>query len=128
MFSNQRLSILVVHDNPDVVGFMAHFLRSAGCNVRSATNGNQALQMANSFRPDIVFLDIAIPDQDGWLMCFKLKMREKAPTIVLVTGRTEENTDRFADFVHADAVLRKPFSGDDVQRVMEEMCSTVATD
>ena len=128
MLSDQRLSTLVVDDDPDVVEFMTNFLRSANCNVRSATNGDQALQEADSFCPDIVFLDIDIPEQDGWLVCFKLKMRGKAPPIVLITGRTEENTDRFADLVHADGVLLKPFSGDDVQRVMEEMCSNVAKD
>ena len=128
MLGDQRLSTLVVDDDPDVVEIMTHFLRSANCNVRSATNGDQALQEADSFCPDIVFLDIDIPEQDGWLVCFKLKMREKAPPIVLITGRTEENTDRFADFVHADGVLRKPFSSDDVLRVMEEMCSALVKD
>lgn len=128
MLSDQRLSTLVVDDDPDVVEFMTRFLQSANCTVRSATSGEQALQEADSFCPDIVFLDVDIPDQDGWLVCFKLKMREKALPVVLITGRTEDNTDRFADFVHANGVLRKPFSSDDVLCVMEEMCSPVAKD
>jgi len=128
MLSDQRLSTLVVDDDPDVVGFMTHFLQSANHEVRSAVNGDQALQEAESFCPDIVFLDIDIPEQDGWLVCFKLKMREKAPPIVLITGRTDENTDRFAEFVHADGVLRKPFTSDDVLSVIEEMRSAMAKD
>ena len=75
MLSDQRLCTLVVDDDPDVVDFMTHLLQSANCNVRSAANGDQALQEVESLCPDIVFLDIDIPEQDGWLVCFKLKMR-----------------------------------------------------
>ena len=72
-------------------------------------------------RPDLVFLDICIPEQDGWLVCSKLKLRPNAPTIVLMTGSTENKTDRFADFVHADVVLRKPFSEEDVLNVLDAL-------
>jgi CheY-like chemotaxis protein len=124
MFHGQRLSTLVVDDDPDVIEFMTHVLRSAGCEVCCALDGDEALQQAEASDPDIVFLDINIPEQDGWLVCSKLKMPAKGPTIVLITGRTENDTDRFAGFVHADGVLRKPFSEKDVLRVMDKSCRT----
>jgi DNA-binding response OmpR family regulator len=120
MFSKQRLSTLVVDDDSDVVEFMAHVLRSANCDVCSATDGEQALELASANDPDVVFLDINIPEQDGWLVCSKLKMRLDGPRIILMTGRSENDTDRFAHFVHADDVLKKPFSDEAVVRVVRD--------
>lgn len=126
MFSGQHLSTLIVDDNPDVIEFLTHILSSANCEVRTAKDGEQALQQAHAYRPDLVFLDICIPEQDGWLVCSKLKLHPKAPRILLMTGYAEDKTDRFADFVHADEVLRKPFTEEDVLSVIEEMCRTVS--
>ena len=121
MFPEQRLSTLVVDDDPDVVEFIAHVLRSVDCDVRTASDGDQALAQAEACNPDVVFLDINIPEQDGWLVCSKLKMPTKGPTIVLITGRTESDTDRFAGFVHADEVLRKPFSEEHIVRIVTKL-------
>lgn len=126
MLRGQTVSTLVVDDDPDVVEFMTHLLRSAGYDVSSASDGDEALRQAEAHDPDVVFLDINIPEQDGWLVCSKLKMPPKGPTIVLITGRTENDTDRFAGFVHADEVLRKPFTEEDVRRVMDEVCRSAA--
>ena len=126
MYHGQRVSALVVDDDPDVVDFMSHVLRSAGCEVCVARDGDEALQQAEANDPDIVFLDINIPEQDGWLVCRKLKLPDAAPRIALITGRVEDDTDRFAAFVHADDVLRKPFSEDDVLRATDEACRSVA--
>ena len=124
MFPEQRLSALVVDDDPDVVEFVTHVLRSANCDVCSAFDGEQALEQAEAHDLDVVFLDINIPEQDGWLVCSKLKMPIDGPRIILMTGRTENDTDRFADFVHADDVLKKPFFEKDVRRVLQGMCGT----
>ncbi len=123
MFPDQPLTTLVVDDDPDVIDFLREVLSSAHCEVHTAKDGDEALQQADACKPDFVFLDIRIPEQDGWLVCSKLKLRPKAPTIVLITGLAEDNTDRFADFVHADEVLRKPFSEQDVLRVLDTLVS-----
>ncbi|MCA9123260.1 MAG: response regulator [Planctomycetaceae bacterium] len=118
MFNDRRLSVLVVDDDSDVVDFMAHVLRSENCEVCLAADGEQALEQADNNELDVVFLDINIPEQDGWLVCSKLKMKLEGPRIVLMTGRTEDDTDRFAHFVHADDVLKKPFSDTEVLRIL----------
>jgi two-component system OmpR family response regulator len=114
----QRPRVLIVDDEPDIVEFVANILRPAGCEVRSASDGDQALAEAESFRPDLALLDVVIPVQDGWLVCSKLKLLKPAPVIILVTGPPEEENDRFAAFVHADGLLRKPFTEEDVLRVL----------
>ena len=122
MYPEQRLSALVVDDDPDILEFMTHVLQSMGCGVCTAVDGEQALEQAEANHPDVVFLDINIPEQDGWLVCSKLKMPLDGPRIILITGRTDDDTDRFAEFVHADDVLKKPFSEADVLRVVNETC------
>ncbi len=105
---------LVVDDDSDIREFVSDLLESAGCEVRSAGDGEQALIQACEFRPDIVYLDIKIPEQFGWLVCAKLKLIEPSPTVVLMTGLVCDDIDSFSEFVKADDVLRKPFSAEDV--------------
>ncbi len=96
MTTEQRpvASVLVVDDNPDIVEFMAEVLTAAGRVVRSARDGEQALQEADTFCPDVVFLDFVIPEQDGWLVCSKLTTTPNSPAIVLITGyRMTRGTD-----------------------------------
>jgi two-component system KDP operon response regulator KdpE len=127
MFSEQKRMALVVDDDPDIVEFMTQVLQSANWDVCIAVNGEQALDQAAANDPDVVFLDINIPEQDGWLVCSKLKMPIEGPSIVLITGRTDSDTNRFAGFVHADEILRKPFSDDDLLRVLNNMSGIAAT-
>lgn len=93
---------------------------SANCDVHTAKDGEHALQRANECRPDLVFLDIRIPEQDGWLVCTKLKLQSKAPRVVLMTGYADDEKVDFAKFVDADELLKKPFSEEDVLRVLTQ--------
>ena len=106
--------VLVVDDDPDVRVFVSHVLKAAGCEVQVAADGEQAVIAAFDFRADIVFLDITIPFQCGWLVCAKLKLIEPSPTVVLITGLDRDYLSNFSEFVKADSLLRKPFSAKDV--------------
>jgi DNA-binding response OmpR family regulator len=105
---------LVVDDDSDIREFVGSLLESAGCEVRVVADGERALIETIEFQPEIVFLDIKIPEQDGWLVCAKIKLVEPSPTVVLMTGHSDDNLDSFSEFVKADNVLRKPFSAGDV--------------
>ncbi len=126
MFDQQQLSkrILVVDDDDDIVECIATFLESAGHQVARAYDGEDALQKASEHHPDLVLLDINMPLQDGWLVCSKLKLAKSAPKIVFMTGETRSDLEHFANFVHADSVLRKPFSIKAIERVVNEFAQT----
>ena len=105
---------LVVDDDPDIREFVGGLLESVGCEVHVAVDGEQALIQAFEFQPEIVFLDVNLPKQFGWLVCAKLKLIEPSPTVILMTGLTCDDLDSFSEFVKAADVLRKPFSAEDV--------------
>ena len=108
-------------DEPDVLEFFRAALDSDHYEIASSRDGDEALETTAHFQPQIVFLDIRVPGQDGWLVCSKLKNSKRPPQIVLITGEMRPDLDRFAQFVHADLVLRKPFSADDIDRALDHL-------
>ena len=112
--NSEPIRALVVDDDPDIREFVSGVLESVGCEVHVAADGEQALVQAFECQPEIVFLDIKMPKQFGWLVCAKLKLIEPSPTVILITGLTCDELDSFSEFVKAGDVLRKPFSAEDV--------------
>lgn len=117
---NQKRAI-VIDDEPDVTEFIEGVLRSKGYDVRCGFDGDEAISLTNEFRPHVVFLDINIPVQDGWLVCNKIKLQRPAPFIVLITGETRPDLYEFAAFVHADDLMKKPFEEWQIQRTLDEL-------
>ena len=102
--------VLVVDNDTDVREFMADALQTIGCEVYHASDGDRALREVTLHAPDVVFMDVNIPGQDGWLVCRKLKLGPSAPIVALMTQQRDERTTRFAEFVDADDLLSKPLS------------------
>jgi two-component system, OmpR family, response regulator len=112
---------LVVDDDPSVVEFVAAVLRSRGWDVQQGRTGDEALAEARRFSPDVIFLDVMIPEQSGWLVCAKLKLVGYSPPIVFMTGLSGRSVSQNAEFVGADGLLHKPFAAKDVLRIVEQL-------
>ena len=80
----QRYSVLVVDDHPDAVESMASVLQLQGHEVRVAQNGLAAIEMAHTFRPSVVLLDIGLPDMDGYAIARRLRSTPETHDCVLV--------------------------------------------
>ena len=82
------LSVLVVDDQIDVAESTAELLTLYGCEVRVATSGSEALRIAAECIPDVVLLDIGMPDLSGWEVARQLRDQAigKQPLVVAVTG------------------------------------------
>jgi DNA-binding response OmpR family regulator len=101
--------ILVVDDEPSVVNLIAYNLRKAHYQVLTASNGRDALNQARHTRPDLIILDLMIPEMDGMEVCRELRKTSDVP-IIMVTARGEE-TDRVIGLeLGADDYICKPFS------------------
>lgn len=101
--------ILVVDDEPAVRSLLEYNLRKAHYRVLTASDGRQALRLARESQPDLVLLDLMIPEVDGLDVCRELRRDNQVP-IIMLTARGEE-TDRVIGLeLGADDYVCKPFS------------------
>lgn len=104
--------ILIVEDERDIVDLLRYNLQAAGFETDSVRNGADALHRAVEKPPDLILLDLMLPEVDGLIVCRLLKNdpRTKNIPIVMVTAKVEEQ-DRVAGFeLGADDYITKPFS------------------
>jgi len=112
MSEHRPKKILVVDDEPDVTDLVAYHLRANGCQVQTATNASSSIGLARSMLPDLVILDIMMPELNGTQICRILRADPKLKNvpIIFLTARAEES-DRIAGFeVGCDDYVCKPFS------------------
>ncbi|MCP5098519.1 MAG: response regulator transcription factor [Chloroflexi bacterium] len=102
-------TILLVDDEKLITGPLAHSLRESGYQVWVAHNGRQGLTTALEKKPDIVILDVLMPEMDGWEVCRALRVHSPVP-ILMLTALGDE-VDRILGLeLGADDYLTKPFS------------------
>ena len=104
-----QYTILVVDDEPSIVDILRYNLEKANFSVLVARDGEQALQLANARRPDLIVLDLMLPGIDGLEVCRSLRKEDNIP-IIMLTARDEE-IDRVVGLeLGADDYVVKPFS------------------
>jgi two-component system KDP operon response regulator KdpE len=101
-------SILIVEDDPPIVRFLRTALGGHGYRFHEAATGQQALALAASCRPDIVLLDLGLPDLDGLEVIRRLRAWSAVP-IVIISARGQESDKVAALDAGADDYLTKPF-------------------
>ena len=110
--------ILVVDDEPEVRQLMEQFLTDKGFNVRVAENGRQGLAALESFTPDLVLLDMHMPELDGIETLKQLAGRSPATPVIMVTVNDDvETTSRLLQLGAADYVP-KPFDLDYLEQAI----------
>jgi two-component system, OmpR family, alkaline phosphatase synthesis response regulator PhoP len=106
-----RKKILIVEDDTDLLEVMRLSLKSAGYSIATATNGIEALRKARTLTPDLIVLDLILPELDGFAVCETLRkdrVTAEVP-IIVVTGLASEFT-RLAGFESgATDYVTKPF-------------------
>jgi DNA-binding response OmpR family regulator len=106
--SATRQTILLVDDDPSISSMVAEILESEGYAVESASTGAEAEAAVERVRPDLVILDIMLPDADGLMLCHRLLSQWAAPVIMLSGSRRE--SDRVLSLrLGADDFIAKPF-------------------
>ena len=100
--------IMVVDDEQAILRLLSRTLEPEGYGVVVADNGRLALELLEDCRPDLVILDIMMPDLDGFQVLALIRERSNIPVIML-TARGEVTTLRDALVLGADDYVRKPF-------------------
>ncbi len=111
--SNGPLKILVVDDEPAMVGALGALLGQAGHRIVAAYDGEEALRRFHEDAPDLVLLDLAMPGLDGATVCQRIRETSDVPVVVVSGERDRAATVELLD-LGADDYIRKPFRADEL--------------
>jgi two-component system alkaline phosphatase synthesis response regulator PhoP len=122
--------ILIVDDDPDLVEAVSTILESKGYAVSTAYGGVEGLKKAKAESPDLIVLDVMMPDKDGYAVCKELKADEKyrAIPILLLTAvvsniPTTKYTHQMGMDTEADDYVDKPVEPQELVRRVEALLS-----
>jgi DNA-binding response OmpR family regulator len=102
-------TILVVDDEKNIVTLVRRYLGNEGFHVEEAYDGKQALEKVRSLSPDLIILDVMMPEMDGLTVCKEIRKTSNAPVIIL-TAR-DDDVDKIVGLeIGADDYMTKPFN------------------
>ncbi len=109
---NTGKKILIADDEPDILEILEFNLKAEGYEVATVKNGDQALEKAKTFQPDLIMLDIMMPGKNGIEVCNLLRMQPafKKTLIIFLTAISDESTEIKGLESGADDYLTKPVS------------------
>ncbi|MCH8553659.1 MAG: response regulator [Schleiferiaceae bacterium] len=115
--------ILIVDDEPNILMSLDFLFRKKGFDVFIARNGSEAIQILNSEIPDLVLLDIMMPDVDGYEVCVYIKEKEtlKATKVIFLSAKSKKTDIEKGIAMGADLYLTKPFSTRELTSEVERL-------
>jgi DNA-binding response OmpR family regulator len=105
-----KQKILVVDDEPNIVQLVTMYLTRDNYRVNSAGDGQEALELVEIHKPDLVVLDIMLPSMDGFDVCRRLRAEGNNVPIIMVTARDDDIDKIIGLELGADDYLTKPFN------------------
>lgn len=107
--------IVIVDDDPDIIMAITSALSESGAKLYTASDGNSALRLIDQHRPDVVILDIMLPQKSGFLVLEKMRQgtpREAKPHVIMITGNQGRRHKQYAESLGVREYLNKPFPMD----------------
>jgi DNA-binding response OmpR family regulator len=117
-------TILVVDDDPDILTAITTGLKETGATIQTASDGNTAVTLVEKLSPDLVILDIMLPQKSGFLVLEKLRRetpRSQGPRIIMITGNQGRRHRQYAEALGVDEYLNKPFRMERLLEVTEKL-------
>jgi DNA-binding response OmpR family regulator len=104
--------VLIVDDEPNIVTALEFLLKRSGYDVRLATNGAEALEQVEIYRPDVVLMDVMMPIKSGFEVCQRMRERPELAQIkiVMLSAKGSEAEVSKGLSLGADLYITKPFS------------------
>ncbi|WP_418604669.1 response regulator [Hwangdonia sp.] len=123
MQNNKEPSVLIIEDNEQNMYMLTYLLKNSNYNVLNAYNGVDGLNLAHENHPEIILIDIQLPDMDGYEICAKLRHNglPKNTTIIAVTSYAMGGDKEKAIEAGADGYIEKPINPDTFVKQMESI-------
>ncbi|MDD5286653.1 MAG: response regulator [Desulfuromonadaceae bacterium] len=117
----RKKKILAVDDEPNILMSIEFILEMEGYEVHTARDGDEALEVAERIRPDLILLDINMPRKDGYEVCRILREREDmaGTKLIMLTAKGQTLEKKKGLEVGADEYVTKPFSADELLRAIQ---------
>ncbi len=117
-------TILIVDDDEDILNAISAALADTGATIETASDGNAAVKLGEEKKPDLVILDIMLPQKSGFLVLEKLrqgKRRGEKPRVIMITGNQGRRHRQYAEALGVDEYLNKPFRMERLLEATEEL-------
>ena len=105
--------ILIVDDDENICELLNLYLKKDGFDTSIANNGRQAVELAEKYNPDLILLDIMLPELDGWQVCREIRKKSEVP-IIMLTAKGETFDKILGLELGADDYVTKPFDTKEV--------------
>ena len=112
--ATHEAKLLVVDDEPNILELLSASLRFAGFEVATASDGREAVATAKAFRPDLMVLDVMMPEMDGFEVVRRLRQDGVRPPVVFLTARDSTEDKVTGLTLGGDDYVTKPFSLEEV--------------
>jgi two-component system alkaline phosphatase synthesis response regulator PhoP len=106
---SQAAKVLLIDDEKSILDLVSANLQPEGYEIQTALDGRAGLKLARAFKPDVIVLDIMLPEMDGIELLSQLR-RESEAYVIMLTAKTEETDKIIGLSVGADDYVTKPFS------------------
>lgn len=119
-----KKSILCIEDEAEMIDLMRLILSRKGYNVRGASGGAEGLQMIRDEKPDLILLDLMMPDMDGWEVYQQIKAEESSKDIpVIIVTAKAQNIDRVLGLhiAKVNDYIAKPFTPQELLHSIEKI-------
>lgn len=119
--------MLIADDNRQITSILEGYAKNEGYDVKTAYNGREALRNFERFNPDIVLLDVMMPEMDGFEVCREIRRQSNVP-VIMITARGEDFERIMGLDIGADDYIVKPFSPAEVMARVRAIMRRITTD
>lgn len=115
--------IVIVDDDPDIAGAIQAALSDSGAELFVANDGNTALKLVSENEPDVVVLDIMLPQKSGFLVLEKLRQgiaSNEKPHVIMITGNQGKRHKQYAEALGVREYINKPFAMEQLTDAIEK--------
>jgi two-component system, OmpR family, response regulator len=107
-------TLLLIEDDKELVKYLKDYLTSEGFSVKSVVNGSEAKEILKKIQPDLVVLDLNLPDLQGESLCKEIKKDNPHLPVIILTGKNTLNDKLNAFGIGADDYVTKPFNAEEL--------------